>query len=480
MNGFRSNGRAWPLTAKVPLAVAGLMLIVGVLLSHQVVIKLGERQAQALDDLSRSYLDGLASAIGPSVLREDSWEVFDAIERAQAGYRTLRPIETVVTNSDDRVIAASDPRQHPIGATYDGRPQAGRIDYDPGGEQASVSRALAYPGRTAGTIYARFDTRHLASDRRNVAIALALTNGLLVLAFAAAGWLLTRRMLEPVRILSDHLGTAKHSTAEIPEATIATAHGEFGELFRSYNELVHSMLEREDLARRLARERRISSLGRLASSVAHEINNPLGGLFNAVATLRSHGHLPSVQQNSIGLLDRGLQAIRDTVRTTLSAYRNDHDARAFEPRDLQDLALLSAPEAGRKGVSVRIVDAIAPATAIRVPSTPIRQVILNLLLNAIAATPPGGGVSLEATVEDDILRLVVRDEGDGMPAWAITALTESAPLPPSDRSGLGLWAASRFVADMHGTVSVLTPSGGGTIIDVRIPSSRQREFADVA
>lgn len=480
MNRSSDIKRPWPLTGKVPLAVAGLMIIVGVLLSHQVVIKLGERQVQALDDLSRSYLDGLASAIGPSVLREDNWEVFDAIERAQAGYRTLRPIETVVTNSDDRVIAASDPRQHPIGASYDGTSPADRIEFDPSGEEASVSRALAYPGRTAGTIYARFDTRHLASDRRSVAIALALTNGLLVLAFAAAGWLLTRRMLEPVRILSDHLGTAKHSAAEIPDATIAVAHGEFGELFRSYNELVRSMNEREDLARRLATERRISSLGRLASSVAHEINNPLGGLFNAVATLRSHGHLPSVQQNSIGLLDRGLQAIRDTVRTTLSAYRSDRDARAFEPRDLEDLALLSAPEAARKGVSVRIHGSVASAPALRLPSTPIRQVILNLLLNAIAATPPRGGVSLEATVEDDSLRIVVRDQGDGMPTWAVAALTDSTPFPPPDRSGLGLWAASRFVADMHGTVSVLTPCGGGTVIDVRIPSGRQREIADVA
>ncbi|MCX7319431.1 MAG: sensor histidine kinase, partial [Hyphomicrobiales bacterium] len=250
MKGFPGSARVLPLTAKVPLAVAALMVVVGALLSHQVISKLGERQVKALEDLSRSYLDGLASAIGPSVLREDNWEVFDAIERAQAGYRTLRPIETVVTNSDDRVIAASDPRRHPIGATYDGRNQAGRIGYDPGGEEAGVSRALAYPGRTAGTIYARFDTRHLASERRSVTIALALTNGLLVLALASAGWLLTRRMLEPVRILSDHLGAAKLSAAEIPEDTVAGAHGEFGDLFRSYNELVRSMHQREDLARR--------------------------------------------------------------------------------------------------------------------------------------------------------------------------------------------------------------------------------------
>lgn len=480
MNMVAKAKRPWPLTAKVPLAVVCLMVVVGALLSHQVVSKLDERQVQSFDDLSRSYLDGLASAIGPSVLREDSWEVFDAIERAQAGYRSLRPIETVVTNSDDRIIAASDPRRHPIGAEYDGKQRSGRDGYDPGGDEASVQRALAYPGRTAGTIYARFDTRHLASDRRSVAIALALSNSILVLVFAAAGWLLTRKMLEPVKILSDHLGAAKDSAKQIPNDAIAGAHGEFGDLFRSYNGLVRSMHEREDLARRLARERRISILGRLASSVAHEINNPLGGLFNAVATLKSHGHLPSVQQNSIGLLDRGLQAIRDTVRTTLSAYRSDRNPRVFEARDLDDLALLSAPEARRKGVSIRIVNGVASNAVTSFPSTPIRQVVLNLLLNAIAATPPGGGVSLEAGLDGAVLLLSIRDDGDGMPAWAIDVLTRGAPLPPPDRSGLGLWSASRFVADMHGAVSVQTPPGGGTIVDVRIPSRRERELADVA
>ena len=77
------------------------------------------------------------------------------------------------------------------------------------------------------------------------------------------------------------------------------------------------------MGKRLAEEKRLGSLGRLASAVAHEINNPLGGLFNALATLRSHGHLSSVRDGSLGLLERGLIGIRDVVRTTLTIYRTD-------------------------------------------------------------------------------------------------------------------------------------------------------------
>lgn len=470
--------RPWPVAAKVPVAVAGLMIVVGIVLSQQVLAKLADTQEQFLNDLSQSYLDGLTSAIGPSVLREDNWEVFDAIERAQTSHRSLRPIETIVTNAENRIIAASDPHRHPIGAEFNESLPDGRVNFDPAGDVATISRVLAYPGRTAGAIFARFDTRHLATERRDVTLALALTNGILVLALAAAGWLMMWRMLQPVRILSDHLGAARMDEAKpIPETTIEGTHGEFRRLFRSYNDLVRSLGDRENLARRLAEERRISSLGRLASSVAHEINNPLGGLFNAVATLKSHGYLPGVRENSLGLLDRGLQAIKDTVRTTLSVYRTDRTPRALESHDLDDLALLVAPEAKRKGVNIKITNALE--TGLEIPSTPIRQALLNLILNAIAVTPPGGSVSVEARSDERDLTLNVDDEGPGLPAWAIPVLTDANALPPLDRSGLGLWTTSRLIADLGGIISVSRTALGGAAVRINIPK-HDRELADVA
>jgi signal transduction histidine kinase len=478
-----SLDRSWPITVKVPLAVAALMMLVGLVLSERVLSRLTDSQERHLVELSQSYLDGLSSAIAPSILREDNWEIFDAISRTQAINKSLHPIETIVTNAEGAVIAASDPKRHPVGSVIKPAPTGGTpsasFSFDAGADSASAVRVLSYPGRTAGIIYATFDTRHLAAERRDVVVALALTNGALTMLLAAAGWFLVARMMRPVRILSEHLGVAQETLAlPIPEDVVAATGGEFGRLFRGYNALVRSMKEREELGKRLAEEKRLGSLGRLASAVAHEINNPLGGLFNALSTLKSHGHLQNVRDGSLGLLERGLIGIRDVVRTTLTVYRTDAVARDLLPADIDDLGLLIGPEARRKSVEILIANSLTDA--VRLPSTPIRQAVLNLILNAVAAAPEGSDVRVSAYAVPERLGITVVDRGSGLPARAAEVLTgRSGAPPPLDGGGLGLWTISRLVADIGGNIAIEYPDSGGTAVTLTIPIA-QMELSNVA
>jgi signal transduction histidine kinase len=480
---MRLDPRHWPITLKVPLAVAALMVLVGIVLSERVMARLAETQERHLRDLAQGYLDGLSSSLAPSILRDDSWEVFDALERAQELNKGLRPIEAVVTGADGRVIAASNPRRYPIGALpspakilADGRD----FSFDAGGETASAVRILAYPGRTVGTIRTSFDTRHLAAERRQVLVTLAATNGVLTLLLAAAGWLLVSAMMRPVMVLAVHLGQdGGAAPTPIPDTVLVRTRGEFGNLFRRYNALVRSMAEREDLSRRLAEEERLASLGRLASAVAHEINNPLGGMFNALATLKTHGHLAHVRTSSAGLIDRGLVGIRDVVRTMLTLYRAADPARPLATGDFSDLRLLVAAEARRRAVQVNVSP--CDCQQIPLPSTPVRQATLNLLLNAVAASPSGSAVTLTVSCLDDALLLSVADAGSGMPDHAIETLSGSAQTSPLvDGRGLGLWTTRRLIDDLGGVAVVERPAGGGTVVKLRIPFRPREELAHVA
>lgn len=482
--GRRLDPRTWPITVKVPLAVALLMMLVGIALSERVLDRLAGTQERHLRDLAQSYLDGLSSSAAPSILRDDVWEVFDAIERTEALNKSLRPRGTIVTDGEGIVIAASDPRRYPVGtrvtAAQGADVEGESFSFEAGADVASAVRRLAYPGRTVGIIRATFDTTHLAAERREVLLALVMTNGLVTLALATAGWLVVARMMRPVRILTEHLGAARESAmVPIQDEVAARTRGEFGQLFRSYNGLVQSLREREELADRLAEEERLGSLGRLASALAHEINNPLGGLFNALSTLKVHGHLAHVRRDSIGLVDRGLVGIRDLVRTTLALYRTDLTKRDLTAADIDDLKLLVRPEARRKAVNVTIVNGLAKPTAL--PSTPIRQAVLNLLLNAVAAAPEGSTVELTVAVDGAALRLSVRDAGPGLPDPATDVLVGRSSLTPlGEGGGLGLWTTRRLVAELGGAVDVTRPSTGGTVVSLVIPMPTAEDLSHVA
>jgi signal transduction histidine kinase len=225
--------------------------------------------------------------------------------------------------------------------------------------------------------------------------------------------------------------------------------------------------EREALVTRLADEERLSGLGRLASGVAHEINNPLGGLFNALDILKTHGDKPHARRGAIDLLDRGLRGIRDVVRSVLAVYRPDREPRDLLAADIEDLALLIAPEIRRKGIDLAWRSDLPKDVA--VPAFPVRQMVLNLLINACRAVGYGGSVILTANVEGDRLQIEVDDSGPGMPANVVAFLEEKGAPGPIVGVGLGLWVARRMATELGGRIGAGTSPLGGARVRLTVP-----------
>jgi signal transduction histidine kinase len=476
----------WPVTAKVPALVVVLMIAVSGVITKEVLSRLAEIQKRHFEELTASYLDGLSSSLIPAVLRGDVWESFDILDRTRALYRGLKPVGTLVANNEDMVLASSDPKATP---SYSQIPTSARARFAAGNdtwldearELAGARRVLAYQGLTIGAIYAQFDVAALFQERRVVLWALIGTNTLIAVGLAAVGYFFVGRILRPVHILTRHLHQGVASEAQpIAAARLGPERSEFGQLFRRYNALVHAMQERQTLAVRLAEEERLASLGRLASGMAHEINNPLGGLFNSIDTLKRHGADASVRLRAVSLLERGLSGIRDVVRSTLVTHRAEASERPLKPADIDDLSLLVRPEIERRALTLAWDNRLAADVPVRAGA--VRQAVLNLLLNACHASTPGGRVALSADVEADAIRITVSDDGPGLDPARIQYLEqrEAAPAPRPGEAGLGLWIVRRLVHEVHGSLSVLRPETGGTRITITIATTAAGDVRHVA
>ena len=465
----------WPVTVKASALVVALMIAVSAVMTNQVLSRLADTQRRHFAELTASYLDGLSSSLVPAVLRDDVWETFDILDRARSLYRGLTTIGTVVANGNGIVLAAADPTANP---SYSRVPTSVVDRFSPGQdvwlddtrERAGARRILVHQGLTIGVIYAEFDVAGLFRERQAVLWALMGTNTVIALGLAAVGYFSVRRILRPVRVLTHHLHQGATSPASpIPDDQLGSAQSEFGQLFRRYNALVRAMQDRELLAGRLAEEERLASLGRLASGMAHEINNPLGGLFNALDTLKRHGRDTSIRERAISLLERGLSGIRDVVRSTLVTYRVEAPERPLKPADIDDLCLLIKPDMRRRDLTLVSNNELSSDLPVRADA--VRQAVLNLLLNACRATPSGRRIWLSANDRHGSLSIVVRDEGAGLDAdrtrYLEEADAESAPRP--GESGLGLWIVRRLLAELGGRLKVERPIEGGTAIVLIIP-----------
>jgi signal transduction histidine kinase len=233
-----------------------------------------------------------------------------------------------------------------------------------------------------------------------------------------------------------------------------------------------------ELAARAAEQERLALLGELSATLAHEIRNPLTGMRSLAQRLTGPGvdedrrtRYAAVILQEIGRLDRIVGNLLDLSRRTVvrdaaaGTAAGDPAATQLEPL-FDDLVLLVDGRARRAGVSIR---RDAGRLAAAAPRDPLAQALLNLLLNAIAHTPAGGTVTLDATAaRDGRLDIRVSDTGPGVPPEARDEIFQ----PFHTRgvgAGLGLAVVRRLARELEWDVSVSDAPGGGARFCVRVP-----------
>lgn len=446
--------RGVPFSLRVPLIVMGLMVLVGFVASQLVLRTLQATQQERVQELVRLHVDGLATALGPAVLREDVWEVYDILDRAGQAMADGRMVLTVAANRGGRIIAASDPARASVDADLgpiasDAQPiDAIRVSGPDG--HLRVLTPLLYQGRPVGQLLSELDITDLIKERRNAVLVLWIGNGLATIVLSLGGFVFVRRLLTPLRHLTRQMTTMQGRPQAIPDVQMPRSDPELVTLFQTYNAMAVEVQARIDAERRLAERERFVSLGRLSSSLAHEINNPLGGLLNATDTIRTYADRADVVREASALIDRGLRHLRDVVGATLDQHRTDPDHRPLRQADFDDLRLLFQPEAARMGQHLDWQVTAQDKDLEGWPAGPVRQIVLNLLLNAGLAAGESGRVTFVGDATHGLI-LTVSDTGPGLSQAAQERLLGDRPLPLG--GGLGLRMIRDLCCSLYGQIS---------------------------
>lgn len=224
----------------------------------------------------------------------------------------------------------------------------------------------------------------------------------------------------------------------------------------------------------LRRADRLSALGELSAGLAHEIRNPLGSVEGAVQILR-RPELPAETRNEFGeLAQKEVNRLKGLLTNFLDFARPQAPRRVpTEPVQLlESVSRLAAETAKMSGTRVR-VEPSNRVPAVWVDPEQMKQVLLNLVINAIQAMPSGGEVVLRTLSESESVLLEVHDEGVGIPPEDLERVFDPFVTTRSDGTGLGLPIAYQIVSQHGGHIAARRNTGRGMTFVVTLPSGSE-------
>ena len=219
----------------------------------------------------------------------------------------------------------------------------------------------------------------------------------------------------------------------------------------------------------LRRSDRLSALGELSAGLAHEIRNPLGALDGAVQILQRPELPAETRQEFAEMAGREVDRLKSLLTSFLDFARPQQPQRTMtEPALLlESIARLAAETA--KMANVEICLEAQETAPISIDAEQIRQVLLNLALNAVQAMPDGGRLVLRSRQKDRSVILEVADEGVGIAAENLERIFDPFFTTRATGTGLGLSIAHQIVHSHGGEISVRNNSDRGAMFAVILP-----------
>lgn len=462
---------------QVPLALTLVALVSGIGVAATT-YALVDRHVEKNAEAETERLAGtLARALVQPVLRNDVWQAYQTIRAATkpaAEGAGVQDVEVVALDARGQVFATPSPRVHPLGAhlsTLPGPlaeaargvlerspPAPARVEVPGSAELVLATPIVGDEDALLGVVLASHPRALTEAQRTAVIRQLVLLGAAAMLVAALAGGVIGLRMTAPLMRLQQVMRALPRRSepdtlkarAELEQ--VCGRRDEVGELGRSFAAMMDQIAAQQELERHMLEAERMAGIGQLTAGIAHEVNNPLGGMLAAIENRRLRGSVDEATSRTLELLERGLRQVHETVQALLNEARSERHP--LTAADLRDLELLVRPEAEHMRCRLQW-EAAMPQ--VDLPAVAVRQVLLNLTLNAIAAAGERGEVRVWTRDEPDAWEVWVGNTGASLDAAKLAALTQGSERSAQGRLGLGLWVTARILHTAGGSLRLASP-----------------------
>lgn len=230
----------------------------------------------------------------------------------------------------------------------------------------------------------------------------------------------------------------------------------------------------QELERQRTEIEKVAATGRMAARIAHEIINPLAGIKNSFRLIKDTVPSDHKYYKYVSMIDKEIDRIASIVQQMFYLYRPmQEEAQGFLLKNtIDEIVTLLEPACKENGVSIKTKIAKGIET-VAVSENLLRQILYNLLLNAIEASPPGAFVVLEIGLTKNKLKLEIINSGKGIPKDDSSRIFEPFFSTKNHLAksglGLGLSISKSLVEAMRGEISFTSTPGKGTSFRVILP-----------
>ncbi len=469
---------------KIPASLIAVIVITALAVAVPLISSANEAAKRDLIEHALSLGKTLSRTLQPAMLHDEMWQAYEIITTPfELAVDELPKQQTIIVlDVEGTVYVATDPGRFPSMerlASLGALPAKLAAEIAGHGDEPLVLDSLdpnltimavpvlAIDRTRLGTVILEysndiFQPRFVETLQRAV-----VSTALILLVLVPLGWLWGKRIANPLLELSAAIAKVPKTKAAAIRFIAPPGKDEIGVLGRRIEEMLDGLKEKALLERKVVASERLAAVGRLTAGIAHEINNPLGGMLNAISTYKRQGAAdPSFVEKTMSLLERGLTQIKDTVAALLVEARLA--THALAPQDIEDVKTLVMPELDRKEVALDWRNELTQQQT--VPSTEVRQILLNLLLNAVEGADAHGKVRCHVGASSSGIQLEVENDGPGLSAEQREHLFEPFVEFRKQGKGLGLWMTYQLVTQLKGRIEARSRPGQ-TVFNVLLPAS---------